>query len=146
MGMAGESCADLGGAIGTRDRGLSRHANALDGFVSPPKGIGDHPEVNERREVTVTFRHFRTGGGVADDCYLEARLEQFAHVTFDAKVCRHARENNLVDAYLEESKVAVGTMRASDRRASKFTTALIQDGLIAMEDKVQKDGENGSVW
>lgn len=52
---------------------------------------------------------------------------------------------NLVDAYLEESKIAGGVMRASERIQNSKTKTLIEDGLIAIEDKIKKDGD-GNIW
>ncbi|CAB9513406.1 expressed unknown protein [Seminavis robusta] len=53
---------------------------------------------------------------------------------------------DLIDAYLEESKFTVGMITQSQRKQKSAASLLIQDGLIAIEQKVETDGDSASYW
>jgi len=81
---------------------------------SRPDGIGDEPEVDERRQVAIAVWNDRRGGRVSDHRDLEALLEQVPQMGLDAKVGGHAREDDLVDAVLAELQRKVVLLRTVD--------------------------------
>ena len=58
----------------------------LHGFISCPDRVGDETEVDERGFVSVAFFNLSSRGCVGNNSYLEAPLEQCAHMGFGTKV------------------------------------------------------------
>src|SRR5262245_51982394 len=71
-------------------------------FVRGPKGVGQEPEVDQRRLNAVAFLVRRAADGVPHHRYLEAMFEQVTQVGLDADVPGGARQDDLLDAPLAE--------------------------------------------
>src|SRR3954453_14683869 len=93
-------------------------------FVRGPEGVGQEPEVDQRRLNAVALLVRRAADGVPHHRYLEAVFEQVTEMGLDAEVSGRPGHDYLLDASLAElqhqvvGRRTVDLVRAEDDRST----------------------------
>src|SRR5690349_16433192 len=112
------------------------HCEPTDGLDRGPDRTGEEAKIHQRGEVAVPLRQTGTGRGVLDDGDLEALLDEFAQMAFDAQVGGHSREDDLADApfaQLQDEIVRLGAdnlVRRGDHGAPVVDVMLVSGKKI----------------